>query len=223
MTIKRFLIRGALAIAALSKTLAMAGPITIPAGLNPGDPYRYVFVTSAIRDALSTNIADYNNFVNGVANAPGSMLQPLGATWFAIGSTQAITAALNIGGPSTVPIYRPDGLLVATGTADLWDGSLLNTIVLNEQFAVNYNSIWSGTQADGSQYGGIWFLGSPLPGYGVNYLADWRWIDYSRAAPTDERPFYGISNTLYVPGDVPEPSALVLTICGFALMALRRR
>jgi len=38
--------------------------VTVPPGLNPGDPYRLVFVTSTTRDALSSAIADYNSFVS---------------------------------------------------------------------------------------------------------------------------------------------------------------
>lgn len=46
-------------------------------GINPatgspwqaGDQYRFVFVSSATRDATSTNIADYNAFVQDLANA----------------------------------------------------------------------------------------------------------------------------------------------------------
>ena len=50
-----------------------AAIVTVPTGLNPGDQYRLVFVTSGTRDATSTNIADYNTFV---ANAVvGSALQ----------------------------------------------------------------------------------------------------------------------------------------------------
>ena len=47
---------------------AEAGTILqTPAGLNPGDQFRFVFVTDGIRDATSTNIADYDSF----ANSPG--------------------------------------------------------------------------------------------------------------------------------------------------------
>jgi hypothetical protein len=38
-----------------------------PAGLNPGDDFRFVFVTDGIRDANSTNIAEYDSFVNDQA------------------------------------------------------------------------------------------------------------------------------------------------------------
>jgi len=48
-----------------------------------------IFVTSIARDALSTNIADYNSFVHGIANGPTSEFQSLGTTWFAFASTEA--------------------------------------------------------------------------------------------------------------------------------------
>jgi len=54
--------------------------LPVPVGLNPGDPYRLIFVTSIARDALSTNIADYNSFVHGIANGPTSEFQSLGTT-----------------------------------------------------------------------------------------------------------------------------------------------
>ena len=71
-------------------------PITVPSDLNPGDPYRLAFVTSTTRDATSTNIADYNNFVSGVANGV-TQLAALGTTWKAIGSTSADDARDNTG------------------------------------------------------------------------------------------------------------------------------
>jgi hypothetical protein len=42
-----------------------------PSGLNPGDSFRFVFVTDGTRDAISTNIADYDTFVT--AQAGGAM------------------------------------------------------------------------------------------------------------------------------------------------------
>jgi hypothetical protein len=38
-----------------------------PAGLDPGDQFRFVFVTDGSRNATSTNIADYDSFVNAQA------------------------------------------------------------------------------------------------------------------------------------------------------------
>ena len=50
-----------------------AAPVTAPTSLNVGDQYRLVFVTSAVRDATSTNIADYIAFVSGVANGQAEL------------------------------------------------------------------------------------------------------------------------------------------------------
>ena len=66
--------------------------------------------------------------------------------------------------------------------------------------------------------------GSALPGYGLADLTDDRWIAYSRGVPTDERSFYGISETLFVPSDVnvvPEPASVVLLSTGLLAMGLR--
>ena len=63
----------AIALCGLTTTGAMAAPVTAPTSLNVGDQYRLVFVTSAVRDATSTNIADYNAFVSGVANGQAEL------------------------------------------------------------------------------------------------------------------------------------------------------
>jgi hypothetical protein len=44
---------------------AEAGTIlNTPAGLSPGDTFRFVFVTDGLTNAASSNIDDYNSFVN---------------------------------------------------------------------------------------------------------------------------------------------------------------
>ncbi|MBL8177022.1 MAG: hypothetical protein JNK48_20280 [Bryobacterales bacterium] len=72
-------------------------------------------------------------------------------------------------------IYRLDGTLVANGAADLFDGSILAGIVITELDTINNNSVWTGTQADGTQYGAVWPLGSDLPGVGISWLTDDRY------------------------------------------------
>ena len=56
----------------LGATMAAQGAVTtVPTGLNIGDQYRLVFVTSTTRDAASTDISVYNTFVNDLAAAAG--------------------------------------------------------------------------------------------------------------------------------------------------------
>src|SRR4051812_38888348 len=66
-----------------------------PAGLNPGDQFRFVFVTDGIRDATSTNIADYDSFVN--AEAGGATYDGAVVNWLAIGSTDSVDAIAHVG------------------------------------------------------------------------------------------------------------------------------
>ena len=76
--------------------------IITPAGLNPGDQFRIVFVTSEIRDATSSNIADYDAFVQTAANAGGQdTYNGNPVTWRVIGSTATVSAI------SRLPLTSP--------------------------------------------------------------------------------------------------------------------
>ncbi|MGK7946549.1 MAG: hypothetical protein AB4058_18980 [Microcystaceae cyanobacterium] len=63
----------------------------VPTDLMPGQQYRLVFVTDSTRDALSSDILDYNTFVTN--DVTGSQLATdltnagLTPDWFAIAST----------------------------------------------------------------------------------------------------------------------------------------
>jgi hypothetical protein len=82
------------AAAAIPPLTALAGPITVPTGLNPGDQYRLAFVTSTTRDASSSNIADYNAFVTAAANSD-PLVAALNTGWRAIASTPSTAAEDN--------------------------------------------------------------------------------------------------------------------------------
>jgi hypothetical protein len=115
-----------LAITAATILISNAAVTTQPSGLNNGDQYRLIFVTSTTRDASSTDIAVYNDFVSGVANTIPELVS-LGTTWTAVASTPTVAAVTNTGtdwtpaGATGVPIY------------------LLN----DSQVAINYDTFWS--------------------------------------------------------------------------------
>lgn len=123
------------------------------------DLYRLAFVTSATTQATSTDITAYNTFVQGLANAAGLG----GTTWKVLGSTAAVNArdntatnpAVNGAGES---IYLVDGsTLVATGYADLWDGTINSPIILDENGATRDpepNRIFTGTWTGGTYAAG---------------------------------------------------------------------
>ncbi|MFM7909129.1 MAG: PEP-CTERM sorting domain-containing protein, partial [Microcystis sp.] len=63
MKIKQLGIFSGVALATLvTAGAAQAALVVLPSGLNPGDQYRLVFVTSGTRNATTTDINDYNTF-----------------------------------------------------------------------------------------------------------------------------------------------------------------
>jgi len=118
-----------LALFALTASgLARAGLVlTTPTGLNPGDTFRFAFVTTGTINATSTNIATYNTFVN--TDAAGATYGGSLVNWSAIASTTAVNTFTNTGsGLLTDSVYRTDGIKVANNTSrsggGLWSGSL---------------------------------------------------------------------------------------------------
>src|ERR1035437_7738012 len=131
-----------------------AGTFLFPAGLNPGDLFRLVFVTSTTTVATSPDISYYNSFVTNVADAVPELLA-LNATWTVIGSTSAVSAASNIGATDS-GIYRLDGLEVAAGTTALFTTSwappynpLLNPLSMNQFGDSSWVDVWTGSDAAG--------------------------------------------------------------------------
>ena len=198
-----------------------------PAGLNPGDHFRFVFVTDGIRDATSTNIVDYDSFVNtqaGEATYDGVVVN-----WLAIGSTPSVDAIDHVG-QATAPVYLPDGTLVTPTTTPLglWSRELVHAI--NLDLAGNpvpaFTIVWTGTNFFGTGFGGP--LGSSTPQVGSPFDTIDSWVASGRSNSGDLRPLYGISPVVTVPqAATPEPSTLTMlgtaVSVGLAVSWIRRR
>lgn len=226
----------------LSATAASAAPITVPIGVT--EPYRLAFLTSIGRGAESSNIADYNAFVTGVADAV-TELAALGTDWFAIASTPTVDARDNTGtNPSAtgVPIFLLDGTKLADDNADLWDGTVdtrLHVLETGVLLSGNGPIAWTGTNTDGTGFDGN-ELGSPaqcgfaclvfgddpisVAEIGNSAFLSGVWISAGGGInfeqDADHR-FYAISGL--ITNQVPEPGVLGLFGIGLLGLGVARR
>jgi hypothetical protein len=177
-------------------------------------------------NAASTNIADYNALVTGVSNTQ-SALASLGTTWMAIGSTATIDARDNTGtNPNSdgvgVPIFLLNDTLLATGNADLWDGTIFSRFNVDESGLLDSQRrfVWTGTDWDGTvalrPLGGL--PGSPLAQGGFNQDTDSLWVNGGLGFVQSLDPFryYAVSGVLVV---IPEPGTAALLTLGLAAMS----
>ncbi|MCF7954382.1 MAG: hypothetical protein K9M75_01135 [Phycisphaerae bacterium] len=235
---KKFLLT-VLAIVALSAVSASGAnvvgqfgilDVTANGGINPatgqawqvGDTYRLIFVTSSGTQATSTDIATYNAFVQGLADAAG-----LGdASWNVVGSTAAVDARDNtltnpeLDGTGEA-VFRMDGAtVIANNYADLWDGvdpidggdGYKYSVMYDENGDVSRlgdGRLFTGTNADGT----VSTPGQPLGGSSAvpskaQSGSAWKPAAYAFATShwmlvfsdliTSTRPVYGMSEPLTV-------------------------
>ena len=112
-----------LAVVQLTSHAQNIEPVIQPPGLKPGDRYRLIFVTSQQRDALSSDIEDYNEFVQSVADA-SPVVGSWGLDWKALASTEAGDATDNVGlNEDVLPIYKMDGTQWNTRGSNPFGGS----------------------------------------------------------------------------------------------------
>ena len=201
-----------------------AADIPTPAGLKPGDSFRFFFVTSGTRDASSSDISDYNSFVN--TDAAGYTYQGNPINWLAVASTATVNARDNVGGyGSNAPVYLANGTKIADnqGISDngLWSGALRSSPNVQLDGSGRNAYIFTGSNAAGQKVSAS-PLGASSVAVGLSASSS-SWIYYQTLDSSSPRPFYGMSTTLTVP--VPEPSTYALAAIASGVMAAvaRRR
>ena len=95
----------------------------IPTGVLPGQQFRLIFLTSTNRDASSTDIDDYNTFVQNRAAAGHEAIREYRSGFRVVGSTASVDARDNTVTTGTgVRIYWLNGNKVADDYGDFYDG-----------------------------------------------------------------------------------------------------
>ena len=110
---------------------ACSGEIRVPAnwalkpsGVSAGGKFRLLFVTSTTHTAQSSDIADYNSYVQNRAGAGHAAIRDFRSGFRVLGSTAAVDARDNTCTTGTgAPIYWLSGNKAADNNADFYDGS----------------------------------------------------------------------------------------------------
>ena len=150
---------------------ARAGPMVPadwalkPADLAAGEQFRLMFVSSTTRDALSTDIADYNTFVSTRAAAGVTAMQTYADDFTALVSTESVNARTNTLTRATdtdAPIYRArSGTVsandrVADDYADFYDGTWPTSALGYDESGTLVNIgllyFWTGMNVDGTTH-----------------------------------------------------------------------
>ena len=125
----------------------------IPEGVGAGESFRLVFVSSATRDASSSEIADYNSHAQ-LAAAGNSDLSGFSAQFRALISTSSVDARDNTATTGTgVAVYWLGGEKVADDYADLYDGDWDSVSGKTESGTDYTGLVWTGGNKAGQRSG----------------------------------------------------------------------
>ena len=153
-----------------------AGWSLIPSGLTAGDKFRLLFVTNTGHSPTSTDIADYNTYVQGQAAAGHADIQDY-SSWFRVLGSTATTAARDntetTSSDTAAAIYWLNGAKVADDYVDFYDQSWDDETNPRDRAGsmVTADTVWTGSHYDGRKSdvtpGVSAGLGEPLVRLGI--------------------------------------------------------
>lgn len=228
----------ALCLLALSTVPASFAATILPSsslsGLNPGDTYRFVFVTDGTIGGGSSNLSDYNTFVQNAANA-ANIGTGISLGWKAVLSTNGSPNRARDNAPvtATTKVYLLDGTMVADGGnhpffSPAEDQDHLAAISLTELGTTITGLVWSGGNSSGTESGsGRLGGGNPVYGDATGTLAcrcTNGWARVGNTSGTTALHVYAISDEFTVSqAAVPEPSTYAMVGSAIAGLAFLRR
>ncbi len=131
----------------------------IPSGLQPGDLFRLLFITTDSITATSTDITTYDGHVRGqIADHGLAAIRPYAPAFRVVGSTSSVNARDHTGLTGAgVPIYWLNGPLVAPDYAGFWSDRWENWLKDDRRTQLGVTDDhsdwpWTGTNTDGTAH-----------------------------------------------------------------------
>ena len=143
-----------------------------PSGLQAGDKFRLLFISSTKRNAIPTNIATYNAWAQGLAASGHAEVQAFSSHFRVVGCTAAVDARDHTGTTYTstdkgVVIYWLNGSRAANEYEDFYDGSWDEEANMRNESGTNVSApatVWTGCKHNGTEQTSV--LGSAGLGSG---------------------------------------------------------
>ena len=201
-----------------------------PTGLNTGDKFRLLFLTPAGYSPTSTEIADYNTYVQGRAAAGHADILAY-SNWFrVVGSTADTDARDNTGTTYTasdtgVPIYWLNGNKVADDYEDFYDGTWDDEANPRTRSGATTSPglVWTGSKNDGTEAFNITISRAfgGAPGASVKFVRAGRLngsggpLDSEQQYTTStSQPYYALSGVFVVSAQSDYPATGAPTTSG---------
>ena len=178
----------------------------VPTGLRSRDRFRLMFLSSTQRNAQSTNIADYNKFVQDRAAAGHADIRAHSAGFRAVACTEAVDARDNTGTNGIgLGIWWLGGAKAVDNYVDFYDGSWDEEVNVRDEsgaavtipFSTDAYDTWTGCGSNGtelviSSISGA--LGTTNPGHGrLNESPSSRPLNSGGEAKASLNYLYGLS------------------------------
>ena len=191
----------------------------IPSGLNVGDSFRFLFVTSGTRKAESSDINDYNLFVQNAANGDGvdDTIKGFHGEFRAVASTPSVDARDNTATTGDgVAIYWLNGRKLANSyssddqvTGGFWSGNWLRGTRTSEEYddgrnekgeiyTPSPNEVWTGTGRTGEAAEDNRELGGEANRSVLGQVHVSNAISNNHEAKATTRPLFGLSPVLTI-------------------------
>ena len=200
----------------------------IPTGLGAGAAFRLIFISSGTHNASSSNIADYNTFVQTTAASGHADIQVFSSTFRVVGSTADVDARDNTATTYTaddkgVAIYWLGGAKVADEYEDFYDGGWDDEANAKDESGNNRSTSaqddrpWTGSNHDGTEAfsaaNASRALGTSLVQYGrPNAVGNTNGpLSGGADGSSDNQPLYGLSPVFRVEGQVVTNTAPAFT------------
>eukprot|EP00188_Purpureofilum_apyrenoidigerum_P000196 Plantae.Rhodophyta-Purpureofilum_apyrenoidigerum.ctg10772.p1 GENE.Plantae.Rhodophyta-Purpureofilum_apyrenoidigerum.ctg10772~~Plantae.Rhodophyta-Purpureofilum_apyrenoidigerum.ctg10772.p1 ORF type:complete len:268 (+),score=-2.45 Plantae.Rhodophyta-Purpureofilum_apyrenoidigerum.ctg10772:265-1068(+) len=186
--------------------------IIYPPALNPGQQFRFAFVTNGADDSADNDIETYDNFVRSEA-ATNADLD--GITWYAFVESFYDPSVVDIipDFTTSIPVFALDGALLSNDLANARQSGWSDALTTQFVGPGGDSRVWTGF---GSVLGAI----SNFSTVGLKDATGVQSVNLETRFVLEEHSFYGVSEIITVP--VPEPSTLTPAISGLVSLCLTR-